>query len=129
VMRRAHRAARGAGAHRRGLDAEALAEAYLRLSGWRVLARRWKARGGEADLIALRAGVLAVVEVKARRTLDAALMAVTPRAWARVTEAGRHFLAHADVSADVAVRLDLIAVAPPLEVEHVPGAGEATEPL
>ena len=128
----AHRRARGAGAARRGLRAEALAVAYLRLLGWRVLATRWRTPdGGEADILAERAGVLAAVEVKARADLEAAAVAVTPRAWARIAAAVEHFLAQGghDLPPDAALRFDLIAAAPPaLSLVHVPRAWEGEGP-
>ena len=66
---RAEREARG----RRG---EALAAWYLRLKGWRILARRVKTPRGEVDLIARRGRTVAFVEVKWRasdRELDTAI--------------------------------------------------------
>lgn len=39
---------------------------YLEASGWRVLARNWRTKGGELDLVALRDGALRIVEVRAR---------------------------------------------------------------
>ena len=53
-------------AEKRGRGAETLACWYLRLKGWRVLARRAKVRGGEVDIVARRGKTLAFVEVKAR---------------------------------------------------------------
>jgi putative endonuclease len=128
----AHRRARGARAARRGLRAEALAAAYLHLLGWRILATRWRTPdGGEADILAERAGILAAVEVKARDDLEAAAVAVTPRAWARIAAAAEHFLAQGGhgLPADAALRFDLIAAAPrALSLLHMPRAWEGGLP-
>src|SRR4029078_2681459 len=53
-------------AEKRGRWAETLACWYLRLNGWRILARRARVPGGEVDVIARRGRTLAFVEVKAR---------------------------------------------------------------
>lgn len=53
-------------AEKRGRGAETLACWYLRLMGWRILARRARVRGGEVDIVARRGRILAFVEVKAR---------------------------------------------------------------
>ena len=47
----------------------------LRLKGYRVLARRFAAAGGEIDLVVRRGDTIAFVEVKARDDLDAAASA------------------------------------------------------
>lgn len=59
-------------AEKRGRGAETLACWYLRLRGWRILARRARVPGGEVDIVARRGRTLAFVEVKARATEDAA---------------------------------------------------------
>ena len=59
-------------AERRGRGAESLACWYLRLKGWRILARRARVPGGEVDIVARRGRILAFVEVKARATKEAA---------------------------------------------------------
>ncbi len=53
-------------AEQRGRKAETLACWYLRLKGWRILARRARVRGGEVDIVARRGRMIAFVEVKAR---------------------------------------------------------------
>jgi putative endonuclease len=63
-------------AEKRGRGAETLAAMWLRLHGWRVLARRARVPGGEVDIIARRGGVLAFVEVKARASEEAAALSL-----------------------------------------------------
>lgn len=64
------------GAEKRGRGAETLACWYLRLKGWRILARRARVPGGEVDIVARRGHTLAFVEVKARASKDAAALAL-----------------------------------------------------
>ncbi|UFP95998.1 YraN family protein [Gloeobacter morelensis] len=52
--------------HRFALQAETWVADYLAAQGGLVLARRWRCRGGEIDLVIRLAGVLCFVEVKAR---------------------------------------------------------------
>ena len=63
-------------AEKRGRGAETLACWWLRLHGWRILARRARVPGGEVDIIARRRRTLAFVEVKARATDEAAAMSL-----------------------------------------------------
>ena len=63
-------------AEKRGRGAETLAAFYLRLHGWRILARRVRVRGGEVDIVARRGRTLAFIEVKARASEDAAAFAL-----------------------------------------------------
>jgi len=46
---------------------EEVAARYLARRGWRILARRWRTRRGEADLVARSRDAIAVVEVKTAR--------------------------------------------------------------
>ena len=61
MSNRAEREAKG----RRG---EWLAAWYLRLTGWRILARRAKCPRGEVDIIARKGRLVVFVEVKWRRS-------------------------------------------------------------
>ena len=63
-------------AEKRGRGAETLGCWWLRLHGWRILARRARVPGGEVDIVARRRNVLAFIEVKARSTSEAAAMAL-----------------------------------------------------
>lgn len=50
----------------RGRDAEALATKFLQRHGLRIVARNWRCRFGEIDVIAREGPVLVFVEVRAR---------------------------------------------------------------
>ena len=101
-------------AERRGRGAEAFAALSLTLSGWRVVARRHRAHGGEVDLIARRGDLVAMVEVKARRTVQDSVDSVSETAWRRIERAGDDWLMRRHDAARLSVRYDLVAVPTPL---------------
>ena len=104
MTNRAEREARG----RRG---ETLAAWYLRLKGWRILARRVKTPRGEIDLIARRGAVVAFIEVKWRATaadLDHAIDAYRLRRVLAAAEAvGHRYSRTGDQQ-----RIDVVLLAP-----------------
>ena len=108
----AARRTRGAAARLSGRRAEVLAAAWLMLKGYRILGFRLPTPLGEIDLLAQRGKVLAVVEVKRRATLDAALDAVTAEQRARLRRAAAHIVQHRNALRNATIRLDLIALAP-----------------
>ncbi len=69
-------------AYVRGRRAEALAAWWLRLKGYRILARGFRVAAGEIDLIARRGRLIALIEVKARPSLEEAGAARWP-SWRR----------------------------------------------
>ncbi|MCU0832500.1 MAG: YraN family protein [Rhizobiaceae bacterium] len=109
-------------AEQRGHVAELRAEFALRLKGWRVLARRWKCPSGEIDLIARRGDLVAIIEVKARRTLVEAMDAVTPSAQRRIMNAAALWHGRQKDATRLSIRFDIIAVPPfpgwPVHVER-----------
>ena len=99
-------------AYIRGLRAEWIAEALLRLKFYRILARRYSAPGGEIDIIAARGAVIAFVEVKYRSDLDSARVAITYQKRQRIAWAARHWLARHPRAATKVLRGDAIFLAP-----------------
>ena len=116
------RKARGAAARLAGRRREILAAIWLMLKGYRILGLRLRTPEGEIDLLAQRGEVLAVVEVKSRSTLAAALDAVTATQRERLMRAGRLLAARRPSLLRMNVRLDLIAIAPLSWPRHVPDA-------
>ncbi len=96
----------------KGHRAEWLAAWALRLKGYRILAVRHRTRLGEIDLVARRGDTVAIVEVKARATLEAAMDAVTPAAQARIARAADLWLQKQRDHARLSLRFDIVAVLP-----------------
>jgi putative endonuclease len=109
-------------AHRFGLRAEWLAAAWLSLKGYRILARRFSAAGGEIDIVARRRDVVAFVEVKARPGLDEAAVAISEVKRRRMSQAARVWLTHNAWAMSATLRGDAIFVAPGRLPRHLPAA-------
>ncbi|MCX2724728.1 YraN family protein [Roseibium salinum] len=114
-------------AHARGLSAETWAAWYLRLTGWRILKRRYKTGQGEIDLIAKKRKTVAFVEVKARKTRDAAVEAVTPASQKRISRAARIFVSQHPKAGFYTLRFDILVIRPWSLPEHIENAFEAWE--
>ena len=99
-------------AERHGRSAEAIATLYLRLKGYRLIARRFKTPVGEIDLVMRRGGLLAFIEVKSRRRREEAIEAVSPTARRRILRAAEWFLATRPEAAAMTIRCDVVALAP-----------------
>ncbi|MBT3398912.1 MAG: YraN family protein [Rhodospirillaceae bacterium] len=117
-----NRTTRRQAAERRGHRAEQHAALLLRLKGFRVLARRYRCRVGEIDIVARRARLLVAVEVKARADFDAAAHAIDRRQRTRIIRATDHFLAANPSYSDYQIRFDAILVAPGKLPRHIPDA-------
>lgn len=112
--------------HRAGLLAEYLALCWLSLKGYRLVARRYKTRFGEIDLIMRRGGVLAIIEVKARAETHDAAMAIHAKNQSRVAQAAQHFLSRYPEYTHFQVRFDAVLVAWYKRPHHIPHAFIAT---
>lgn len=103
-----------------GRGAEWLAAAWLRLKGWRIVARRLRTPAGEIDLIARRGRLLAFIEVKARAAGGADVL--TNRQRARIGRAAEAFAATRPDLAALDWRFDLILVAGGWRLRHLADA-------
>ena len=109
-------------AYRRGHSSEWLAAAALLAKGYRILARRYRTRLGEIDLIARRGDLVAFVEVKARATLAEAMDAVGPQTQRRIEAAADLWIGRRADFARLSRRFDIVAVLPWRWPVHVTGA-------
>jgi putative endonuclease len=112
----------------RGHRAERIALLFLLLKGYRPLARRYAAAGGEIDLVVMRGDTVAFVEVKARGLMGDALTAITPAKRRRFSRAARAWLARHPWAARKTWRADAVFVAPRRWPQHVPAAFELEMP-
>jgi putative endonuclease len=106
-----------------GHDAEFWAALLLNLKGYSIRARRFRAAGVEIDLIARRFGTLVFVEVKARASLEDALIAVSPGKVRRIGRGARAYLAGLERLPKV-IRCDAILIAPGHWPRHIEAIGE-----
>jgi putative endonuclease len=99
-------------AYRSGHTGEWMAALRLQLAGYRILARRYRTRMGEIDLVARRGQLLAFVEVKRRTDVAAGLEAVTPLAQHRIRRAAELFLRRHSALGGLTLRFDVIVITP-----------------
>ncbi|MFY0405860.1 YraN family protein [Solicola sp. PLA-1-18] len=109
-----------------GRYGEDVAVAHLEQAGMRVLARNWRCRHGEVDVVALDGGTVVVCEVKTRRSRaqGSPFEAVTPQKASRLRRLAAAWL-EANPMLHEAVRIDVVGVVVPsrgrAHVERVTG--------
>jgi putative endonuclease len=111
---------------RTGSEGEDLAARHLEAQGYRILARGYRTRFGELDLVASHGPLLVFVEVKSRRSdaFGPPAAAVHAAKQARLARLAAHFMATRG-PADTACRFDVIAVTlggPRPVLEHIQDA-------
>ncbi|MDG1707689.1 MAG: YraN family protein [Emcibacteraceae bacterium] len=114
-------------AYKRGHFAEQLAAIFLILKGYTIVARRYKTKVGEIDLIAKKKNVTIFCEVKARRTKQAALESLSYKQKIRIRKAAEFYMAHLNKKGsnnmieNEIFRCDMILVIPwrlPVHIEN-----------
>ncbi|MFN6982606.1 MAG: YraN family protein [Brevundimonas sp.] len=117
----AWRQAKGGAAFKAGHAAEWIAALWLMLKGYQVLGFRLKTRSGEIDLLARRGRILAVVEVKRRTHLEAAVLALKPAQYDRLVAAGEAVRRNRPALQPLDLRIDMVALAPGRFPRHLRG--------
>lgn len=108
----------------RGQAAEELAAQYLLSEGYKIVERNWRCRSGELDIIALKDGVLVIVEVRSRRSRSSAFgtpaESMTPRKIRQVRDTAAVYMLQQGTST-ASVRFDLIGIVlgPSMEAESL----------
>ncbi|WP_263142336.1 YraN family protein [Pseudomonas sp. RIT-PI-AD] len=97
-----------------GQAAEALACEHLLAQGMRLVAKNWRSRLGELDLVMLHGDTVVFVEVRYRRhaAWGGALESVDARKRAKLTRAAQQFLQQENRWAKCPCRFDVVAVSP-----------------
>jgi len=111
------------GASRRGLCGEQQAAAWLAARGYMILARNFRCRTGEIDIVAQKDGALAFIEVKSWRTFGRAELEYSIGAAKRrkIALAARHFLRTHPQLAGGAMRFDVVLLGGG-RIEHLENA-------
>jgi putative endonuclease len=95
-----------------GRAAEDAALAHLQAAGLRLVARNYRCRGGELDLVMLDGATLVLVEVRYRSSLDfgGAAASVNGFKQRRIVLAARHLLTTRSALRRYRARFDVVAV-------------------
>ena len=102
-----------------GRGAERLAVIYLRLTGHRILAYRWRGRSGEIDIVARRRTMILFCEVKFRRQEEDGGIP-SPRQRQRICRAATEFVARRRDLEHAEWRFDLVQISPPFRGSVLP---------
>lgn len=108
--------------YQRGIAAENRAALYLRLKGYKILARRYKTRVGEIDIIARKKQNLVAVEVKTRKNMDHALESVSAKNQSRVARTLQYYVQGCPHLHGCTMRFDVIVYTPPFHFRHLDNA-------
>lgn len=117
---------------RLGTQGEAAAARYLEERGYAILARNYRKRSGEVDIVAQKDGILAFIEVKTRSSsrFGSPAEAVGTGKRRRICSAALHYISENN-AADLPARFDVIEVYAKkdlLDVRHIMDAFAFEEP-
>ena len=116
-----------------GARAEQLAERYLWARGLHTIARNYRCRAGELDLVMKDARQLVVVEIRYRRHVVpvSPVESITPNKRARIARAAERFMQEYPHFDEHQLRFDVVAMSGPLrrpDVLWLRSAFDCSEP-
>lgn len=106
----------------KGYIGEWIACAILLFKGFSIVARRYKTKCGEIDIVAKKKKILIFVEVKARKNSEKCFVAITPKQMRRIQRASAIFVKNNPKYESFFARYDVILVANwtfPIHVENI----------
>jgi putative endonuclease len=110
---------------RRGALGEDTAVTFLLEKGWKVLARNFRSRAGEIDIIAEKGEQVAFVEVKSWAVLPRGELehSVDMRKQQRIVRTARYYLSRNPQLSDRHLRFDVVFLGPgAAEIRHIENA-------
>ena len=108
-----------------GSLAETQAADYLVRKGHKLIARNFRAVGGEIDLVTLENKTLVFVEVKQRQNLDSAAYAITSKQQQRLIRGAECFIRNNQKYQGFDLRFDAILITLPFQIRHIKNAWTA----
>lgn len=95
-----------------GDDGESLAVSYLVKEGYQIIARNFRCRQGEIDIVAKDENYLCFIEVKRRKGTSSGhpLEAISPNKIRHICKAALYYLQSAHLPESTAVRFDVVAI-------------------
>ena len=115
-----------------GQNGEKIAADFLQGRGYTIVARNYRRRTGEIDIIAREGEMLVFIEVKTRsgKAYGSPAAAITPRKQRQISRTAQYYLAEQDLF-DTPARFDVVTVVigtdQQLEIELIPEAFDLCE--
>lgn len=93
-----------------GSKGEKRAAEYLKSQGYEIIARNWRAQGGEIDIVAVKGELIVFLEVKTlpNATLDMLKAVLGPQKQQRIIKTSKCFLKNNRQYSNYFVRFDVI---------------------
>jgi putative endonuclease len=103
-----------------GLSAEdQVSRRYVR-DGHTILARRWRGKAGEIDLVAEKDGTVIFIEVKKSRSHARAAERLSQRQLTRIFRSAEDFIGHLPAGANTDCRVDVVLLDHHGEIDILP---------
>ncbi|WP_417431258.1 YraN family protein [Kiloniella sp.] len=105
-----------------GRYAETIAAMYLRCKGYQILARNYKTKVGEIDLIAKKRSLICFLEIKKRKSVETASQAIHQKQQKRIIRTAEYFLKHNPFYQNFDKRFDAILIGATVFPYHIKNA-------